>query len=53
MVAVSATKDSGNSLNVFLINTTDFSLKPLTETRNSGFFTLLPGLRKVTSCFMN
>jgi Tol biopolymer transport system component len=37
-VAVSATKDSGNSLNVFLINTTDFSLKPLTEPGTPDFY---------------
>ena len=30
-LAVSATKDSGNSLSLFLINTTDFSIKPLTK----------------------
>ena len=37
-LAVSATKDSGNSLGVFLINTTDFSLKPLTEPGTPDFY---------------
>jgi Tol biopolymer transport system component len=37
-VAVSAIKDSGNSLNVFLINTTDFSLKSLTEPGTPDFY---------------